>query len=136
MTSPQIVSSILATLLAVSIYLLVRRDHLAPRQAIKWSLIAIIVLILGFFPSLVDSFGAWLGISYPPIIPIIIGIGGVLVKIMMMDIQLNKSRVTQDRMIQKIAMLETDLTQLRASGCDVEFRPVEQGVKDYLDQLG
>jgi len=30
---------------------------------------------------------------------------------------------------------EADLTQLRKSGCDVEFRPVETGVKDYLDQL-
>ncbi len=31
---------------------------------------------------------------------------------------------------------QADLTQLRASGCDVEFRPVEAGVKDYLDQIG
>ncbi len=30
---------------------------------------------------------------------------------------------------------EADLTQLREAGCDVEFRPVESGVKDYLDQL-
>lgn len=30
---------------------------------------------------------------------------------------------------------QADLTQLRASGCDVEFRPVEEGVTDYLDQL-
>ena len=30
---------------------------------------------------------------------------------------------------------EADLTQLRESGCDVEFRPVEEGVRDYLDQL-
>lgn len=30
---------------------------------------------------------------------------------------------------------EADLTELRAAGCDVEFRPVETGVKDYLDQL-
>lgn len=30
---------------------------------------------------------------------------------------------------------EADMTQLRASGCDVDFRPVENGVKDYLDQL-
>ena len=28
-----------------------------------------------------------------------------------------------------------DLTQLRASGCNVKFRPVETGVKDYLDQV-
>jgi ADP-L-glycero-D-manno-heptose 6-epimerase len=30
---------------------------------------------------------------------------------------------------------QADLTALRNSGCDVEFRAVEDGVKDYLDQL-
>ena len=30
---------------------------------------------------------------------------------------------------------QADLTQLRQSGCDVEFRPVEEGVKHYLDHL-
>jgi ADP-L-glycero-D-manno-heptose 6-epimerase len=30
---------------------------------------------------------------------------------------------------------QADLAQLRACGCDVEFRPVEQGVPAYLDQL-
>jgi len=30
---------------------------------------------------------------------------------------------------------QADLTQLRQSGCDVGFRPVEDGVKHYLDQL-
>ncbi len=30
---------------------------------------------------------------------------------------------------------EADLDALRRTGCDVEFRPVEAGVRDYLDQL-
>jgi ADP-L-glycero-D-manno-heptose 6-epimerase len=30
---------------------------------------------------------------------------------------------------------QADLGQLRAAGCPVEFRPVEQGVSDYLDTL-
>jgi len=30
---------------------------------------------------------------------------------------------------------QADLGKLREAGCDVEFRPVEVGVKDYLDQL-
>ena len=30
---------------------------------------------------------------------------------------------------------QADLTRLRASGCDVEFRSVEAGVKRYLDEL-
>lgn len=31
---------------------------------------------------------------------------------------------------------QADLTQLRQSGCDVEFRSVEDGVRNYLDQIG
>jgi len=30
---------------------------------------------------------------------------------------------------------QADLRNLREAGCDVEFRPVEAGVRDYLDQL-
>jgi ADP-L-glycero-D-manno-heptose 6-epimerase len=30
---------------------------------------------------------------------------------------------------------QADLTSLRASGCDVEFRSVEDGVKNYLDEI-
>ena len=30
---------------------------------------------------------------------------------------------------------QADLTQLRQTGCDIEFRPVEEGVPAYLDQL-
>jgi ADP-L-glycero-D-manno-heptose 6-epimerase len=30
---------------------------------------------------------------------------------------------------------QADLGELREVGCDVEFRPVEDGVRDYLDQL-
>ena len=30
---------------------------------------------------------------------------------------------------------QADLTRLREAGCDVGFRPVEDGVRDYLDQL-
>ncbi|MFN0262293.1 ADP-glyceromanno-heptose 6-epimerase [Tepidamorphus sp. 3E244] len=33
------------------------------------------------------------------------------------------------------AFTQADLTRLREAGCDVEFRPVEQGVRDYLDVL-
>ena len=31
---------------------------------------------------------------------------------------------------------QADLTQLRLSGCDVEFRAVDEGVAAYLDQIG
>ena len=115
MTNPQIISSIIGFILAVVIYWLVRRDHLAPKQALRWILVASIVLVLGTFPIIIDWIGHAVGISYPPIIPVIVGLGAALIKILLMDIQQNKAQVTQDRMIQKLAMLEADIDSLKQS---------------------
>jgi hypothetical protein len=113
LTNPQIVSSIIGIILAVIIYWLVRRDHLAPRQALRWIFVASIVLVLGTFPIIIDWIGHTVGISYPPIIPVIVGLGAALIKILLMDIQQNKTQITQDRMIQKLAMLEADIEYLK-----------------------
>ena len=115
MTSPQIVSSIIGLLLATVIYWLVRRDHLSPRQAIRWIFVALVVLVLGTFPVLIDWLGHAVGISYPPIIPLIIGLGAALVKILLMDIERNKMNVTQDRIVQKLAMLQADIESLKGA---------------------
>ena len=112
MTNPQIVSSIIGLILAIVTYWLVRRDHLAPKQALRWVLVATIVLVLGTFPIIIDWVGHAVGISYPPIIPVIIGLGAALIKILLMDIQQTKSQVTQDRIIQKLAMLEAEIERL------------------------
>ncbi len=115
MTNPQIVSSIIGLILAGVIYWLVRRDHLAPRQALRWVFVATVVLVLGTFPIIIDWVGHAVGISYPPIIPVIVGLGAALIKILLMDIQQNKSQITQDRIIQKLAMLEAEIKSLKKS---------------------
>lgn len=113
MNNPQIVSSVIGLVLAVIIYWLVRRDHLAPRQALRWVLVATVVLVLGTFPIIIDRIGHAVGISYPPIIPVIVGLGAALVKILLMDIQQTKANITQDRIIQKLAILEAELEEVR-----------------------
>ena len=113
MTNPQIVSSVIGLILAFVIYWLVRRDHLSPRQALRWVLVATAVLILGTFPIVIDWIGLAVGVDYPPIIAVIVGLGAVLIKILLMDIQHTKAEITQDRMIQKLAMLEADIEFLR-----------------------
>jgi len=112
LTSPQIVSSVIGVILSISIYWLVRRDHLAPSQALRWVFVASVVLVLGTFPVLIDWIGNAVGISYPPIIPVIVGLGAALIKILLMDIQQNKSQITQDRIVQKLAMLEAEIDKL------------------------
>jgi len=113
LNNPQIISSIIGLIIAATIYWLVRRDHLAPKQAMRWLLVAVIVLVLGTFPILTDWVGHAVGIAYPPIIPLIIGLGAALVKILLMDIERNKMNVTLDRIVQKLAMLEAEIEETK-----------------------
>jgi len=111
--NPQIVSSVIGICISTVIFILVRRDHLQPRQAFRWFIIAILVAVMGFFPSVIDKLGIILGIAYPPIIPILVGLGAAMIKILLMDIERNRMTVTQDRIIQKLAMLEAELDQFK-----------------------
>ena len=113
MSNPQIVSSVIGLIIATVIFFLVRRDHLGPSQAFRWFAIAIAVALLGVYPQMIDKIGVAIGIAYPPIIPIIIGLGAALVKILLMDIERTKSNITQDRIVQKLAMLEAEIEQVK-----------------------
>ena len=112
MLSPQIVSSLIGLVIAAVIFFLVRRDHLRPKQALRWFIVAVVVALIGFYPGVIDSLGSWLGIAYPPVIPLIIGLGAALVKILLMDIERNNMNITIDRTVQKLAMIEAELEEL------------------------
>ncbi|WP_181901488.1 DUF2304 domain-containing protein [Thalassotalea euphylliae] len=113
MLSPQLVSSLIGVAIAAIIFFLVRRDHLQPKQAFRWFFVALAVALLGFYPSVIDRVGIFLGIAYPPVIPLILGLGAALVKILLMDIERNNMNVTIDRTVQKLAILETEIEQLK-----------------------
>jgi len=114
-SDPQVVSSVIGLVISAIIFFLVRRDHLQPRQAFRWFFVAALIAILGFFPTIVDEIGIFLGIAYPPVIPLIIGLGAALVKILLMDIERNQMNVTQDRIVQKLAILEAEIEELHRS---------------------
>jgi hypothetical protein len=111
MSTPQIISSVLAFIIGISIFWMVRKDHLITRDGLKWTLISLGILTYGFFPQLNDVMGLKLGIAYPPIIPLIIGFGVVLIKLLVADIERAKMQVTINRLVQRLAMLETDINQ-------------------------
>ncbi|WP_448552137.1 DUF2304 domain-containing protein [Thalassotalea montiporae] len=113
MENPQLFSSIIGAIIALVIYWLVRRDHLAPKQAVRWVLVALTIFVLGAFPGLIDKFGHAMGIAYPPVIPLILGICAALLKILLMDIERNKMNITQSRLVQKLAILEAEVDELR-----------------------
>ncbi len=111
MITPQIISSFIALVIGVSIFWMVRRDHLITRDGLKWIIIALCILLFGFYPQLNDYIGLKLGIGYPPIIPVLIGMGGILLKLLIADIERAKMQVTIKRLVQRLAMLEADIIQ-------------------------
>ncbi len=111
MISTQIITAILGLILATTIIVLIRRDHLHTRHALWWLMLAMGIVILGFFPSIIDKIGFWLNIKYPPTLLFILGLSMLLLKVLSLDIRQSSQEQQLRRLIQKIAILETELKQ-------------------------
>lgn len=114
MSSPQIIGAVIGLIIGCTVFWLIRRDHMVSRDGVRWILIAALVMVYGAFPGMNDMLGAFLGISYPPIIPVLLGLGAVLIKLLIGDIERVKSRVDIERMVQRMAILEAEIAQLKA----------------------
>ena len=112
MTS-QITSAAIGILLAGAILYLVRRDHMHGTYALWWLAIAAAILVLGVFPPVIDWLGRVSGISYPPILPIIVGIGMILIRMLRMDIDRSRQERQLRRLAQKLAILEQEVGMAR-----------------------
>ncbi|MGH8042595.1 MAG: DUF2304 domain-containing protein, partial [Rudaea sp.] len=98
----QIVAALIGVLLAGAILYLVRRTHLHGSYALWWLAVAAAILLLGVFPPVVDWMGRITGIHYPPVLPIILGIGMILVRMLKMDIDRSRSERQLRRLTQKL----------------------------------
>ena len=100
--------------LALGIFWLVRRDQLHGSYAIWWLLLAAVALVLGMFPWLVDWVGARFGVAYPPMLLAVVAIIAILLKLVAVDIDVTRRELRLRRLVQKMAILELELRQLRA----------------------
>lgn len=97
---------------AALIVYLVRRDHLHVDHGLSWILIAIGFAGLGFVPGIVDWAALKLGVAYPPILGVCLAIVLIAVKMLLMDIDRANLQTRNQRLTQRVAMLEADLTAL------------------------
>ncbi len=107
------VSAIIGLGLAGAILYLVRRDRLHGPYALWWLLVAAAALVLGLFPQVVDWLGRATGVYYPPALPIIVGLALVMVRLLKLDIDRSHQERRLRRLVQKVAMLEAELEDLR-----------------------
>jgi len=106
-------TSIIGVLIAGAILYLVRRDHLHGSYALWWLAVAAATLLLSAFPKAVDWLGHITGIYYPPILPIIVAIGMILLRMLKMDIDRSRSERQLRRLTQKIGILEQELVDAK-----------------------
>ncbi len=70
---------------------------------------------MAFFPPVIDWLGGVTGIYYPPVLPIIVGIGMILIRMLKMDIDRSQQERQLRRLTQKLAMLEQEITEARST---------------------
>lgn len=102
----QMTSMAIGLALAATILWLVRRDHLHGPYAFWWIGAAATVTLLGFFPHLFDLIARYLGVSYPPMLAILLGFAMLLIKILTMDLERSRQERQIRRLAQQIAMME------------------------------
>lgn len=123
MITYQITSMAIGGILATIILLLVRRGHLHGPYAIWWIGAAATVALLGFFPRLFDVVAVKLGISYPPILAIVLGFSLLLIKILTMDLERSRQERVIRRLAQRLAMLEAQAPETNAENGPAHDQP-------------
>lgn len=108
-----IVTGFIGLMIAFWIMLLIRRDRLHVNHGTGWVIVAVCFALLGFAPSVIDLVAGYLGISYPPILGLTVGGAFLVIKILRMDIEHSRLEIRNQRLIQRVAMLESDLNQLQ-----------------------
>ena len=123
-----LVSAVIGIALASVILYLVRRDHLHGSYALWWLVVAAATLVVGVFPHLVDRLGELIGIAYPPILAIILGMGLILIRMLLMDVDRSRQERTLRRLTQRLAILDQELGEARAKLAALESPPAAEAV--------
>ena len=96
---------------AITIMVLIRRDHLHVRYGLWWVAAAVVFALLGFFPAIFDNIALYLGVAYSPILALTLGATILVIKILVMDIERSRNAIKLQRLVQRVALLEADLRE-------------------------
>jgi hypothetical protein len=102
----QLTSAAIGLLVGLLILWLVRRDHLHGPYAVWWIGAAATVVFLGCWPQVFDLVAGYLGISYPPILAVVLGFLLLLLKVLTMDLERSRQQRAIRRLAQRLAILD------------------------------
>ena len=108
-----LITGIFGILTALGIMILIRKDQLHVRYGLGWVAVAITFSMLGFFPKVFDYLATYLGVTYPPVLALTLGFSLFVIKILIMDIERSGNEVKLQRLVQRIALLETEIKEMQ-----------------------
>lgn len=103
---------LIAVCFVAAIIALVRRQRLNVLYTYWWTFSAAAVLALGIFPQMLDHVGHYLGISYPPILAIVVALCMLFVKVLTMDIERTRQEKQIRILAQRMAAYEAQLNEM------------------------
>ena len=98
---------------AITIVILMRRDYLHVRFGLWWTGAAFAFACLGLLPAFFDKVAKYFGVAYPPILALTLAVAILFIKILVMDIERSRNAIRRQRLIQRVALLESDLRELQ-----------------------
>lgn len=113
MTPLNLTTALLGASLAIIILVLVRRGHMQLSRGGFWISVAVVALVLGFQPQLIDLAARATGISYAPSLLLLIGVILLLIKALQADLAGTRLERQVRRLNQRLAMYEAECEQAR-----------------------
>lgn len=108
-------SLLVALAMVLAIFWLLRRDRLPIMHSLWWLGVAGLILLLGLNLQLIDNAAAWVGVSYPPSLLFFAAILVLFIKVLLEDVEVSHDRRRILDLVQKVAMLEEQVNQLKQS---------------------
>ena len=113
MISYKLTTTFIGAIIFLIIFILVRRGKLQEKYALTWFAIGIIVVVLGFFPIIIDKVAALTGVNYPPALLFAIAVGVLLIQNLYLFIFASQNEVRIKELLQQVAVLNKLVEELR-----------------------
>ena len=108
-----LLTGIIGFAVAATILLLIRNDRLHAASGLGWFIVAGLFTALGLAPKAFDELARFLGINYSPALALTLCVALIIIKLLLDDINHSKLRVRHQRLVQRMALIETELRRAR-----------------------
>jgi hypothetical protein len=109
-----LVTGVIGLSVAALIIILMRRDRLHAGHGLAWIVVAVGFALLGLLPEFFDRVAAFLGIASAPLLALTLAIAILVIKILMMDIERSRLELRNQRLVQRVGMLEADMKKFES----------------------